>query len=101
MFVVYFMLIGCSGAAFRSFLTEHKRRQQCFDHDDTDTQWLAVVGAMKEMHVMSELIADALSRNDQLPFKVFMVVVNVVALLCQYVWNTYVNPSRIYNCAME
>lgn len=40
----------------------------------------------------------AVDTNDDLPFKAFLFVINVLTFIGQYFYNSYINPERTYKC---
>lgn len=44
---------------------------------------------VSELDVMSEFIKSSVDTNDQLPFKIFLLFLNILSLIGQYIWNNY------------
>ena len=49
---------------------------------------------------MGEFVKMAVDLNDQLPFKAFLVTINLLTFLGQYLYNTVINPQKTYKCIM-
>ena len=60
------------------------------------------VCAVSDCAVSNEYIGDywksAVDKNDELPFKAFLFLINVLTFLGQYIYYQYISPERIYKC---
>ena len=58
--------------------------------------------AVSDCAVSNEYIGDywksAVDKNDELPFKAFLFLINVLTFLGQYIYYQYISPERIYKC---
>ena len=48
---------------------------------------------VSELDVMSEFIKSSVDTNDQLPFKIFLLILNILSVMGQYIWNNYSTTS--------
>ena len=50
------------------------------------------------MEYIGEYWKSAVDKNDELPFKAFLFLINVLTFLGQYIYYQYISPERIYKC---
>jgi len=52
------------------------------------------IRAVAQCNTMGDLIHMQLSQTDELPFKIFLFVVNVITCVGQFTYDTYINPQE-------
>ena len=53
---------------------------------------------LSRLEACLDIISSQVDRNDELVFKIFLFVINILTFIGQYIWNAYINPERVYTC---
>ena len=59
---------------------------------------VAVSDCAVSMEYIGEYWKSAVDKNDELPFKAFLFLINILTFLGQYIYYQYISPERIYKC---